>query len=227
LLAIPPEIRAYGIEIDPEQAELARQYTGRTIIIGDFRTVKLPEQPTIIIGNPPFEAKVIDGFLTRAHQVLPRNGEVGFIQPAYFWQTASRIVTYNEYWSLEVTMIPRNLYEGLSEPLVFAIYRKDNLRKLIGLAFYHETYEVQQLPDKYREVLTNGKGPIWKTTVTIALGELGGEADLEQIYGEVSEHRPTENPFWKEKIRQVLGTQPEFAWVREGRYRFATEKEAA
>lgn len=41
LQAIPDDVYALGVELDPELAEQARELTGRTIITGDFRDAKI------------------------------------------------------------------------------------------------------------------------------------------------------------------------------------------
>jgi 16S rRNA A1518/A1519 N6-dimethyltransferase RsmA/KsgA/DIM1 with predicted DNA glycosylase/AP lyase activity len=82
LCALPDDVPAIGVEIDPWIAQVARDITGREVILGDFQTVQINARPTAIIGNPPFNLQVIDGFLTRAFTMLPENGQVGLILPA-------------------------------------------------------------------------------------------------------------------------------------------------
>src|SRR3546814_4802194 len=44
-------------------------------ILGDFRTIDLGQRKVeALVGNPPFEMDVIEGFLDRAHQILPDDG---------------------------------------------------------------------------------------------------------------------------------------------------------
>ena len=67
LSAIPHDLPAYGVDIDPTVAAKARSATGRQVIVGDFRTVELPEQEVgAVLGNPPFSMPIIDGFLMEA-----------------------------------------------------------------------------------------------------------------------------------------------------------------
>jgi adenine-specific DNA-methyltransferase len=40
LMAIPPEVQAYGVEIDPAMAEEARRNSGRPVICDDFLRAK-------------------------------------------------------------------------------------------------------------------------------------------------------------------------------------------
>lgn len=218
--AIPKNIPAIGVEIDAKMAELARVNTGRPVINGDFQTVPLDLQPTLILGNPPFNMKTIDGFLERSHVLLPTGGRVGFILPAYAFQTAARVAGYSRQWSIMQEMIPRNIYPGLSLPLVFAVFSKDLRRTLVGFALYREATDVQALPVQYRETISAGGGPIWATVVKQALSKLGGEATPADIYAEVEGNRPTETKFWREKIRQTLRRYTEmFTAVGAGRYR--------
>ena len=67
LMAIPRDVDAYGVEIDSAQAEAAVRNTGREVIVGNFLTAKLPRKPTVVLGNPPFVADVIDEFLARCY----------------------------------------------------------------------------------------------------------------------------------------------------------------
>jgi len=57
--------------------------------------------------------------------------------------------------------------------------------------------------------------------VSTALRNLGGEASLSALYEHVAKNRPTENPFWKEKIRQVVQRSSHFVRVAPGRYALA------
>lgn len=226
LSAIPREVRAVGVEIDPRVAAIARRNTGREVITGDFRNVELNFTPTAIIGNPPFNMDVIDGFLERAYRMLPEGGRVGMILPTTAFQTASRVVEYNKRWSLSQELIPKNIYPRLSLPLLFAMFSKDRKRTLVGFALYGETLDVQMLPKAYRAAMSAGGGPIWKNVVDHALQRLGGEATLKQIYDEVEGARPTSNKFWREKIRQTLRVYDDrFQPLGDGRYALAQMEE--
>lgn len=216
--AIPPEVRALGVEIDGCVAEEARRNTGRQVIAGDFRDVPLECAPTAIVGNPPFNLRVIDGFLERAHRVLPTGGRVGFILPAYAFQTASRVAGYAQRWSLMQEMIPRNIYPGLSLPLVFALFLKDHRRTMVGFALYWEARDVQLLPREYREELSAGAGPVWARVIELALMRLGGRAGLQEIYEQVEGSRPTQTRFWREQIRKVVRTNDRFISLGAGSY---------
>lgn len=204
LAAVPGDVPAIGVEIDAQVAEAARRNTGRTVLTGDFLNVPLDVQPTAIIGNPPFNMKTVDGFLDRAHALLPDGGRCGFILPAYAFQTAMRVAGYAERWSLMQEMIPRNIYPGLSLPLVFALFSKDRRRTLVGFAFYREAADIQSLANPYRETLAAGSGPVWMQVVEEALRRLGGKANVQSLYAEIEGQRPTRTAFWKEQIRRTL-----------------------
>ncbi|MHB0928649.1 MAG: class I SAM-dependent methyltransferase [Candidatus Nanopelagicales bacterium] len=204
LSAIPAHVPAIGVELDSDIAEQARVNTGRSVIVGDFRTVTLDIHPTVIIGNPPFNLHVIDGILARAHSLLPEEGRVGFLLPAYTFQTAARVAGYADNWSLSQEMVPRNIYPGLRLPLMFAMFIKDRLRSMVGFALYRETADVHKLPAPYKEVLARGSGSAWRAVTELALARLGGSASIASIYAELEGVRPTQTKFWREKIRQTL-----------------------
>jgi site-specific DNA-methyltransferase (adenine-specific) len=222
LSAVPAGVVAIGVDIDPLMAERARRNTGCRVLVGDFRSIELDFEPTHVIGNPPFNLKLIDGFLDRAHELLPRGGQAGFILPAYAFQTAARVAGYADRWSLSQSMIPRNLFPGLSLPLVFATFLKDQRRTLVGFALYRETAAVQELPARYRDVLAAAGGAVWPRVIRLAVERLGGEADLQEIYREIEGSRPTNTPFWREQIRKVIRTAASgCAPVGRGRYALA------
>jgi len=159
-------------------------------------------QPTAIVGNPPFNAEFIDALLARAHRWLPEGGRMGLILPAYYFRP-SRVARVNDDWSIEQEMIPRQLFARLSTPLVFTIFSKDRRRSLVGLALFTEAAAVHSFARRYRDALENGTGSIWRRVVELAVETLGGEADLKQIYHLLEGRRPTPNPFWQEKVRQI------------------------
>lgn len=211
LQALPDCVQALGVDIDPHMVKIARANTGRRIIQGDFRSVLLDAdvRPTAIISNPPFNLEVIDGILDRAHTMLPKDGRVGMILPAYAFQTASRLAGYNERWSIEQEMVPRNIYHGLSIPLLFAKFIKDGRRALVGFSLYYETVALHKMPKPYREVLNGLTKSVWVTAVTRALANLGSRANLQALYAEIEGKRPSETAWWREKIRQVLRQFPQ------------------
>lgn len=204
LNAVPRDVPAIGVEIDPALAQLARAQTGREIITGDFLLTPLP-RATAVIGNPPFIASVVDGFLHRAFELLHEGGRAGFILPVYLFQTAGRVSRYADRWSISQELLPRNAFHTrMQTPLLFAIFSKDRQRKLIGFGLYREAADVLMLSKKYRTELEKSSGSVWKTVCRIALDACGGRASLTEIYSELERNRPTRTQFWREKIRQTL-----------------------
>lgn len=219
LQAVPAHVPAVGVDVDPAMADRARQQTGREIITADFLTADLQLQPTAIIGNPPFRGRAIDAFLDRAHQLLPEDGRVGFILPAYAFRTASRVVDLLERWSMKQEMLPRSAFcHRMREPLVFALFSKDSHRVMVGFALYELETDRQQLGKPYRELLANQQGSAWRAVCRLALQRLGGAAQLPAIYAELERNRPSRTQWWREKIRQTLRAYPDFRPVRDGHY---------
>lgn len=164
---------------------------------------------------------LVDRLLDRAHELLQDEGRVGLILPCYAFQTAGRVVRYSSDWSLQQQMIPRSIYPGLSKPLMFAIFRKDRRRMMIGLSLYHEAAFVQALPDDLQEALI--EGPVtWGGLVIGAITAAGGEAALADIYDYVCARRPTANPHWKEQVRKICQARAR----RTGRGRYAVAEVA-
>lgn len=225
LNAIPAHVPAFGVEIDPLLADRARRNTGRPIITGDFRTVAIELQPTALIANPPFNVKVIDGFLDRAHELLPDGALAGMLLPAYVLQTPSRVERYARDWSMSVELIPRTLFQRLSKPLVFCLFRKDRQRTLVGMALYREARSIDSLSPAYADAVRQVSGSAWRSAVLQALANLGGESDLQTLYRAMERRRPTGQSWWKDKVRQVVQQRP---FVRTGEGRYAIEmREAA
>ncbi len=204
LRALPAHVPAIGVEIDPALAAVAAETTGRKIIVGDFRMVDLPFTPTTIIGNPPFAVKTIEEMLDRAWHLLPDDGRVGFILPCYALQTASTVLRIAESWSIQQDLLPKTVFSRLSTPLCFAQLTKGKTRGLVGFALYHEQAAVQRVRRRYRELLNEGEGSVWKAVTRAALEACGGAADLTTLYREIEGLRPTQNNFWKAKVRQCV-----------------------
>jgi len=225
LMAVPPHVSAYGVEINPVAADAARKNSGREVIVGDFRTVALPCRPTAIVGNPPFIADVIDGILDRCFEELEYEGRAGFILPVYMFQTASRVVDYQRRWSIRQELIPRNLFERLSFPILFANFMKQRRTVVSGLFLYAETHAIAGLREEVRRLMVgNGStANCWRDVVELALRALGGRARLKEIYAAVEGNRPSENPWWREKVRQIL--QKNFLRVGPGEYSVGQEEE--
>jgi hypothetical protein len=224
LKALPSHIPAIGVEIDPILADQTRRETGREIITGDFRAVPLNIQPTVILGNPPFQTDVIDSFFDRAHTLLPDGGRMGMLLPAYVFQTASRVARYTENWSIYNEMIPKNIFPRIRLPLVFAIFTKDKQRTLVGLSLYLETDDLNRMEKAYREAAKATGGSMWESVCRAALNNLGGKARLQDIYAEVEGKCPSTTNFWREKIRQTLRAYTKsFKPVSTGVYKLVTQ----
>lgn len=204
LSAIPQHLPAYGVDIDPDIAAVAKANSGRQVIIGDFRSIELPEQDvSVVLGNPPFSMPIIDGFIDRSYSILPDDGVAAFILPAHVFSTAGRVMEWNERFSLDVKTIPRSLFSRISMPLVWAKFIKTRRRTMIGLMLFAEQAAVENMPRSVRARLA-GPGT-WREAVQHALEALGGLASLSDIYQAVEPRRPTRNQFWRDKVRQTLG----------------------
>lgn len=218
LLALPEHVPAFGIEIEPATAEQARSNTGREVITGDFLTVAIEQRPTAIVGNPPFVASLIDGFLARCYELLEYGGRVGFILPVYYFQTAAPVMRLARRWSIAQELIPRNIYAGLTKPLVFATFTKEHKVSLSGFFLYAETAALDAMRKEFKSMFVgNGaRAGVWREVVYAALRVHGGRASLRVLYATIEDARPTDNPWWREKIRQTAGKH--FHRVRDGEY---------
>lgn len=223
LAALPPHVQAIGVEIDPAMAEQARRNTGRAVITGDFRSVPLPAKASAIVGNPPFQADLISQFLDRSWSLLDEEGAAGFILPAYVLQTSSAVTRLHQRWSIEQTLLPRNLFPRLKLPIVFSVFRKERVRRLVGFFLYAEAADVARMQKDCRRLAEQSGTPdTWRTVTRYALQMLGGEADLDAIYRAVEPRRPSlANRTWEARIRNVLQKSPDFEPVCRGRWRLA------
>lgn len=202
LSAIPAEVPAYGVEIDAELAQAARAGTGRDVITGDILQVELPHRPTVVIGNPPFSVRIIEALLQRCEEWLSQGDRAAMILPAYFFQTAERVSGYFSTWGIQSEIIPRNLFHGLSKPLVFAIFERGG-REPVGLALFSEAADVLAMRERYRQALNNVGQSAWKRVVVEATVSAGGTITLPELYQEIAPRRPTPTRWWKEQIRRT------------------------
>jgi site-specific DNA-methyltransferase (adenine-specific) len=204
LHALPADVRAIGVEIDPRLADVARRETGRTVVTGDFRTVPLPvERATRIVGNPPFQLDVFDGMLDRAHSLLVEEGEAVLILPCYALQSSSRVTRWNARWGISQTMLPRTLFPGIRLPLALVTFAKTYQRRLHGFLLYHESREIEEMPDVYATALREGRSG-WHAVVEAAIRRLGGEATVQEVCAEIAPRRPTQTRHWQEQVRKQL-----------------------
>lgn len=206
LMSLPADVEAYGFEIDPDLAAAARANSGRNVIEGDFTQVPFPAKPSLFIGNPPYEMGLVNNILDRAFDALDYQQECGFLLPVYFFQTADTVMRYNEKWTLRHDLMPRNLFEGMIKPLMFARFIKERNTTLVGMFLYPEVKDIVSLKKKYRTLFLGNQSSthLWGEVVEKALLALGGQATLTQIYAEIEGKRPTRTSHWKAQIRKVL-----------------------
>lgn len=209
LKAVPRGVPAYGVEIDPALASVAREGTGRDVITGDFTTCDLPASPTAIVGNPPFDLGVVDAILDRCHRILPEGGKAAFILPAYAFQTASRLADYRKRWSVSQEMIPRNLFRNMMKPLCFAVFRKDGLGELRGFALYTELHDVNGMPREAALDLSTTESP-WEAALAGTLGRIGGAASEAALISSLEPKSPSGDRWWKARISSTLRSSPRF-----------------
>lgn len=209
LMALPRHVGGYGVEIDPRWSAAAQKNSGRPVLTGDFTEIELPCKPTLVIGNPPFKYDLLTAILERCYEFLDYEREAGFILPVYMFQTAATVRRFNEKWTLEPTLMPRNMFKGLENPLMFAKFRKDKRPVLINMFLYEETDALESLRKDFRQMFvgngTRSSANLWRDCVELALTVAGGRASLSEIYDIMETNRPTDNGFWREQIRKVAG----------------------
>jgi site-specific DNA-methyltransferase (adenine-specific) len=220
LKAIPLEIAAAGVEVDPQLAEVARRNTGRLVITGDFATVPLPFSPTHIIGNPPFKREVLKGFIDRAAKDLPPEGIAAFLMPTASLSFSGPIEAYRDVFSIRHELLPRNLFPRIMAPISFVIFTKNFRRQLWGFALFDEIAGILTMPKSIKLVLAQGSPGrrTWPAAVSEAMDILGGEATLEQIYALVASNRPTNTQWWRDATRRELH-EGHYERVDRGRWR--------
>lgn len=218
LVSIPPHVRAIGVDIDPEMARIAHEISGREVRCGDFVDLELPEGVTGLVGNPPFQAKLVERFLGRAHQLLPENGRAAFILPAYMLQTSTSVLRYREKFSIAQELLPRNLFPGIKLPIVLATFTKAADRQLFGFFLYDECAQIAGMSPEARQHLTAARssGSVWASLVRRVMRELGGRASLSDLYGRLEGRRPTPTVHWREQVRKVLQQGADFRRVEAG-----------
>jgi adenine-specific DNA-methyltransferase len=227
LMAIPPEVEAFGVEIDPIMAERARHNSRRSVICDDFLRAKLPQRPTVVIGNPPYQADLIDGFIDRCYDLLDYDGRIGFLLPVYYLQTASKVVDLNRRFSIAQELLPRNLFENMTKPVMWCTFTKARRTVLSGFFLYAETHAIADMQRDIRALFigNESRATCWRDAVAMALDACGGRATLPQLYACIEGNRPTANPWWREKVRQVAGKH--FHRIAAGEYAISPEAVAA
>lgn len=217
LQAIPSSHEAVGVEIDPSMATLARINSGREVILGDFRFVDIFVRPTLVIGNPPFKTNLVMEFLNRSYELLPDRGRVAFILSTHILQTPRHLVDLSSRWGMEHAIMPRTLFNRAERPLSFLQLTKGG-RGMKGMLLYQQAYFFNRLPVPAKKIAGRGHGSAWLRVTTWAMEQSGGAADLNQLYGLVGQRPPTENKWWREKVRQIL--QLHFKRLDRGRWTF-------
>jgi len=205
LMSIPEDVRAYGCEIDPVLADQARANSGREVLCGDFLSTEMPEAPTLILGNPPFKSQFLEGLLDRAADVLPEGGLVGLLLPVYMFQTANTVMRFSRQFSIRHELVPRNIFQGMEKPLMWAHFERTKTPVLSGFMLYGELAALESVKRKYKTLFVGNesRASLWGELVEQALITLGGSATLEEIYAEVEGKRPTDNPWWRPQIRKI------------------------
>lgn len=205
LMAIPHQVDAYGVEIDPVAAAAAVKNSGREVIVADFITAKLPRKPTVVIGNPPFGMNTVSAMLDRCHEELDYGGRIGFILPVSIFQTANTVVGFQRRWSITQDLIPRNLFENIRLPLMFARFKKERQTTTVGLFLYTETKAIESMQQEMRRLMMGNQSSAtcWKDVVLLAIKACGDKATLTQLYICIEGNRPSQNQWWKEKVRQT------------------------
>lgn len=223
LKAIPSEVPAFGVELDGALVPQAEANTGREILHGDFYDVALPEGITAILGNPPFRVPTIERFMQRAEKVLEPERVCGLILPASALTTYTRMNRWLDVWSIEAEVLPRSIFEGLPLTLLFVRFTRSFTRRLVGFTLFDEAVAMQLMAKPIALVAKEGSPQrgVWRAVVEEAMGLLGGEATLADIYRVIDGKQPTPNAFWREKVRQQL--QLHFEPVRTGVWRMPSE----
>lgn len=224
LRQIPPEIAAFGVELDAGLAQQARTTSGREVIVGDVLELDLPYPVTRVIGNPPYRVAWLNRFLTRYHRVLPEGGEITLLLPAFALQTSRRTSMYAQQYGIEARSVPRDIFPGFNLPLSLVTFRKERERRLIGLAFYHETADWHAMNERMKAILTRAERNVWVAACADALEQLGGRGTVEQIARLIEPARPTATNFWRQAIRKALRCFPRIA---EATYALPTVASAA
>ncbi len=89
---------------------------------------------------------------------------------------------------------------------------------LSGFFLYAELDSLTNMKKDIRALFVGNqaRAKCWKEAVHIALGACGGRATLSEIYAAIEGHKPTLNPWWREKVRQIAAKY--FVRVGPGEY---------
>lgn len=222
LSAIPHHIPAIGSDIDPELTKVASDNTGREVYTGDFRTVNFDRlnDVTAIVGNPPFDLDIFEQFMKRCEDILKLGNKAAFILPAYFFQTSKTFMRLTRKWEVDEDLIPRDLFPGLSMPLMWATFIRDNFPKLYAFQLYAQLCDINNLKENVKELVNKQvkrTGSVWREVLVNVVKDSGGVITLNDVYDRMERKRPTDNPFWKDQIRKIIQQKP-FQRVGEATY---------
>jgi site-specific DNA-methyltransferase (adenine-specific) len=232
--AVPKQVGAIGVEIQPELAARARQATGRPVVTGDIRTYDIERacdelcdgrRVTACFANPPFSIGIIEAILERAYHLLPQGGRFASILPVHFFHIASRTVRHNRQWSIACELLPRDVFPRLAQSICWAVFERDTKRVLGGFALYEDIAAARALADRYRRTLRDVAVEPWRVVVLDALRDLGGQAHLSDVYRVVESKRSNAGRFYREKVRQQL--QRYAVRIGKGEYRLPDQPNAA
>ncbi len=207
LKAIPSYVPALGVEIDAALAAFAADDTGREVLVGDFRTIPLPYQPTVIVGNPPFSREIAEAFLARSAQLLGDGGRCGFLLPSSFLSFSSTLSRWREHFSIRHELLPRDVFPRISVPLSFYTFtRERGVRRLHGFLLFEECHAVGGAPKPVKLALVRGarRQSVWRVAVEEAMRALGGRATLRELYSFMAGRLPVAIRFWRDTVRRVL-----------------------
>jgi site-specific DNA-methyltransferase (adenine-specific) len=199
--AIARDVPAIGVEIDPLVAAIARERTGRPIIVGDFTELELDFTPSAVIGNPPFGA-ALRGFVRRIAAILTPGARAGLIVPVSAFSFARPTLEMLGGLDVGVDLLPRDLFPRISEPIMFLRMTRASQSRLIGFLLFDEAAALRSMRAEYRRILDDGRRPLWQEVTESALRALGGQATLTQIYRVIENYRPTTNPWWRDSVRR-------------------------
>ena len=118
---------------------------------------------------------------------------------------------------MEHSILPRTLFNRMIRPLSFLKLVKGG-KGMRGMLLYRQAYFFNRLPLQAKKIASRGRGSVWLRITTWAMEQVGGAADLNQLYELIGRNPPTPNKFYREKIRQVL--QIHFRQISRGRWAF-------
>src|SRR3546814_16710190 len=125
--------------------------------------------------------------LDSADPILPDAGLVAMVLPAYAFQTPSRVSKWMDRFAIDVNMIPRTLFPGLSKPLVWAKYTKTSQRRFSGTMLFAEPRSIDQMRSSIRAALA--RPGTCRQAIASALESLIADACQPAFHDAISPHR--------------------------------------